>query len=306
MAKKALKKAKTRKPAADRAGRKNVRVKRDDVPATAFPDKTCQRLRALARRRQKAITEKARLIVVRDGLEEEIRKCTDGEAKKKGRLKEDWFDAVHAITEAGTTKKWAEDTMIETIEKADDLRLIEEPDFEAPEPPEAADEIPDSDDQEEGEENPSNALARHGADAAREALVGPDEVHWSQRKAAWLKLWGHEGAAELPKPPGKYFRDLLSNGIDSACAFVAAMRLNVKEGAPLLRSLEPQEHAETVLNAMAARMRADREAEVEPPEAFEAECAGLCDVLGSERLNMVADVSAPFFEALSFEPAAAG
>lgn len=105
--------------------KKGTKPKSSSELPEPFTRGACQRLRRLAGHRNTTITEKKKAIEARDKVEDDIQKCSDGETKKKDRLKADYYDWVHKIQDCNNNLKYFENLIIETIEQGDDLELIE-------------------------------------------------------------------------------------------------------------------------------------------------------------------------------------
>ena len=89
-----------------------------------FSPEICQRLRSLAGLRNKAMTKRKDAFDARDEIEQQIRECTDGEVKKIEGLKAQHYDVVHEISRWQDLYKTANNKIVETIERGDQLELI--------------------------------------------------------------------------------------------------------------------------------------------------------------------------------------
>lgn len=93
-------------------------------PTDQFSPEICQRLRKLAMLRNKAMTKRKDAFDARDEIEEQIGKCTEGEVKKKERLKAEHYDVVHDIQRWQSLYKITNNKIVEAIEKGDDPELF--------------------------------------------------------------------------------------------------------------------------------------------------------------------------------------
>lgn len=90
-----------------------------------FTPEACQRLRKLASIRTQAIKKKHQAQKTRDEIDGEIVECGPDETAKLQKLKAEWADEVREIKRMNDVVNSTEDKIIETIEKGDQLELIQ-------------------------------------------------------------------------------------------------------------------------------------------------------------------------------------